>query len=137
MVCDVEQECGSEPRCFTDFEPRYSGSGDGGDDLGGSLSSQLDSHNPNPNPIAWSLNVSFFDAKAVETAKKLGRGYVDKKNVFLSNSNTTALTMKIKVSRNSSIWICELQKGFLKYPSTLGELDQEAVVTITTGIHFL
>jgi len=76
----------------------------------------------------WSLNVSFFDKKSVEMSEKLGRGYIDKKLVFISSSNKTALDIALDISRNSSIWICELQKGFLSYPSSMGDLISEASV---------
>ena len=125
VSCDSSQECGGEPKCFTDFEPRR----------GGSIHSQL------ATPVyGWDLNVSFFDRKAVEVAEREHRGYIDKKMVYISqdkkklglgeNDSAPGLMVRIEVSRNSSIWICELQKGFMQYPGIMGDLDKEAIVSI-------
>ena len=125
VSCDPTQECGGEPKCFTDFEPRR----------GGSIHSQL------AMPMkGWDLNVSFFDRKAVETAEREHRGYLDKKMVYISqdkgklglgeNTSAPGLMVRIEVSRNSSIWICELQKGFMQYPGIMGDLDKESIVSI-------
>ena len=125
VSCTPTQECGGEPKCFTDFEPRK----------GGSIHSHLSTAMK-----GWDLNVSFFDRKAVETAAREHRGYLDKKMVYISqdksklgigeNSSAPELMMRIEVSRNSSIWICELQKGFMQYPGIMGDLDKEAIVSI-------
>ena len=118
VVCNATEECGSEPKCFTDYLPRAENS----------LSSILvDGHN------TWDLNISFFDVKGVETAEKEQRGYIDRKMVFLSKSSS-ALLAHVKISRTSPIWLCQLQKGFLRYPATMGELNEEAIVKLFVNI---
>ena len=112
IACSPTEECRSEPKCFTDYLPRQKNS----------LSSII------LGPTTWDLNVSFFDTKGVMTSLREGRGYIDRKMIFISRSNTSELYFKIEVSSPGSIWLCQLQKGFLKYPPTMGDLNQEAVV---------
>ena len=38
--------------------------------------------------------------------------------------------MAVTNSRRSPLWLCELQKGFLKYPATVGDLTEAADVYV-------
>ena len=111
VACDYKF-CNSDPHCFTEYEPRVQNSLR--DIVVGRSSSN------------WTLDISFFDAKAILKAQAKGRGYLDKKYIYMSHSPTHPLSLLIKPSTLSHLWICELQKGFLQYPSWLGDLDTAA-----------
>ena len=113
VVCDYKF-CNSDPHCFTEYEPRVKNSLR--DIVIGKASAN------------WSLEISFFDAKAILKAQAKGRGYLDKKYIYMSNSPDHPLSLLVKPSALSHMWICELQKGFLQYPSWLGDLDTSAEV---------
>ena len=123
-TCSDTEECGNTaPKCYTEYLPRQ----------GNSLMDKIIGQND------WSLNVSFYDLKGVETNAHEHRGYIDKKMVYISTTNKTALSFAIDLSRNSSIWLCELQRGFLNYPKDMGDLDKEATVylykNVATRLH--
>ena len=42
--------------------------------------------------------------------------------------------MLVQTTRRNVVWLCECQKGFLKYPATHGDLDTAATVWIRRGI---
>jgi hypothetical protein len=119
VACDAKF-CTSDPACFTEYEPRVGHSLR--DIVVGNLSSN------------WTLDVSFFDAKAILKAQLRGRGYLDKKYIYLSHSPLHPISLLVKPSLPSHIWICELQKGFLQYPHWLGDLDVAAEVFADLGI---
>lgn len=121
QMCDITQECGSQPICLTDYLPNSHKDEN-------SISSSIIAQND------WSLNISFFDTKGVEKALAEDRGYIDKKMIFLSNTNKTALSLLVNISRNSSAWICEVQRGFLNYPPTVGDLKTDASVYLYENV---
>jgi hypothetical protein len=123
IACDPDV-CDSDPVCFTEFEPRVSHSLR--DIVIGQASSSASSN--------WTLDVSFFDIKAILKAQLKGRGYIDKKFLYMSHSVDDPLSIIVKPSKTSRVWLCELQKGFLQYPAYLGDLDAFADVYIDKHI---
>lgn len=113
VACDPKV-CDADPTCFTEFEPRVSHS------LRDIVVGQLSSN--------WTLDISFFDAKAIVKAQLKQRGYLDKKYVFMSHSVEAPLSLLVKPTKKSSVWLCQLQKGFLQYPNWLGDLNDSAEV---------
>lgn len=98
------------PTCYTDYLPRLSHS------LQDQLIPSLTPDQP------WSHELSFFDQRAVEKGERNHMGYLDRKIVYMSNGTGSSLSLKVTIKHPSPLWLCELQKGFLKYPNTLTEL---------------
>lgn len=84
------------------------------------------------NGVTWTRNLSFADANAVLKSEKAGRGYVDKKYVFYSTGVGSSISLPIKTTgtNNNPVWICEVQKGFSKYPDTMTDLDMGADIYV-------
>lgn len=99
--------------CYTDFEPREQNA----------LTAQVLS-------TTWTRNLSFFDVNGVEKAIQRGLGYLDRKYVYMSSGPQTSIAVKVTVSHTSRLWLCELQKGFLKYPAHMADLPEGAEVSI-------
>lgn len=73
---------------------------------------------------SWSKELSFFDKSAVEKSIEQKLGYIDRKYVYISKGVGTTITIQVLVNNESPIWLCELQKGFLKYPVEYGDLTE-------------
>jgi hypothetical protein len=100
---------------MTNYEPRQTEAG--------SLSTSV-----LPHLSKWTLDISFFDKNAVATNLKKGLGYLDRKNIYSSAGIGSALTIFMPISKSNPIWLCECQKGFLQYPSYMGDLIETADV---------
>ncbi len=96
---------------------------------GNSVNTSLTSFFGNYLANKWSLEMSFFDFVAVEKLSKLNLGYLDKKFVYFSHGTKSALNFMVDLSIESNVWICELQKGFKKYPAVIGDLDKASEVS--------
>lgn len=107
-------ETAHRAQCFTDFEPRQ------GPSLGGQI---LDLGQ-------WTRNLSFFDVKGVEKAIAKGLGYLDRKYIYLSGGVESTLKLAVSVQHLSKIWLCEVPKGFLKYPSHMADLPDGATIQL-------
>lgn len=57
-------------------------------------------------------------------------GYVDRKYLYISQGLNASLSFLIRTTRRGPVWLCECQKGFLKYPATMGDLDVAANVFV-------
>ena len=122
LVC-LAEECDSPPQCFTNYEPRTHNS------ISDILLEQPGAHNN------WSLALSPFDAAAVAKAAARGMGYLDKKVIFTSGSAHKPLTMRISPRHDKSfIMVCEVQKGFSKYPADWGDLDKAATLLLYENV---
>lgn len=119
IACDP-RICNSEAACFTEYEPR--------------VSHPLRDIIVGRGSSNWTLEISFFDSKAILKAESRGRGYLDKKYVYMSHSDSHPLSLLVKPNRTSSVWLCQLQKGFLQYPSTLGDLDNASLLYLDQSI---
>jgi hypothetical protein len=118
--------------CYTDFEPRIMNSLS---DIIISNPKSLhhidsDTNNNISTPLSWKKEISFFDEKAVIKAEKKHLGYLDKKYTFMSKGNFSEISLNITIHHSSSIWLCELQKGFGKYPSTMVDLDKGSLIEV-------
>lgn len=142
-VACLKEECGSEAFCFTDYEPRALSAN--------SLTARLLNSTvrypwdagvvdvnrtlikmSNTSAAQWTREISFFDAAAVKKAEEKHLGYHDRKNIFISHGIGSQISFRLQVkSERSYIWLCELQKGFLKYPPTMADLDSGALVILT------
>ena len=121
IVCNPE-ECDSRPTCLTDYTPQI---------LPSSLTKSIhDSHN-------WTLDLSFFDKAAVIRAEAAGRGYLDKKYIYSSNTAHKPLMVRISPRRApaSFVLLCEVQKGFNKYPEGMGDLDKAGAVVLYENVY--
>jgi hypothetical protein len=106
------QEANQKPHCYTDFEPRIQNS-----------ISDIIFEKKN-----WYRNISFFDEKAVEKSILKNFGYIDRKYIFVSEKINATISFKIVVKHKNPIWVCEVQKGFLNYPSYMGSLHESVDV---------
>lgn len=79
---------------------------------------------------SWLRQLSPFDAKAVARGEAQHLGYLDRKYVFWSQGPGSSLQLEVRVRHISPIWLCELQKGFVQYPSTMADLDLGAEVIL-------
>ena len=122
VFCDSDI-CGERvPQCFTDYEPRVQ---HGIRDL------VLDSQ--------WERSLSFLDAAAVSRSEARGMGYIDRKYIYVSTGPNSTLSLYISIphslhDRNASVtgqqsrlFVCEVQKGFVKYPATMADLPTAEV----------
>ncbi len=80
-------------------------------------------HKYNASSYNWTFGISFFDVKGVEKSLKNNLGYYDRKYIYTSNGMGSVLSFRISPTKKHSIWICECQKGFLKYPANMNDLD--------------
>jgi hypothetical protein len=46
-----------------------------------------------------------------------GLGYIDRKMIYVSKKENAQISLLVNITRPSVVWLCECQKGFLKYPS--------------------
>jgi len=143
QICSSE-DCVDPSNCFTDFEPKMQNSLKSlvvgkkpHDSRIPSIYNGLPVHNleepresheyDHHGRSGWSLELSFFDKTAVGKGIAMGYGYIDRKYIFLSHGNGSYISFRIKPKRSiNPIWLCEVQKGFLKYPSNVGELDKSS-----------
>jgi hypothetical protein len=136
VACD-EEVCLHSPKCFTNYEPRMQ------QDLL-SLIVPTREHASTLLPLDWAYDLSWFDKVGVQKATAAGRGYLDKKFILRSNfsgsgplkesDGESILTFLVEPSVKSAIWICQVQRGFLKYPPTDSELDSGAVLSLTPHV---
>ncbi len=120
------------PTCHTSFEPRVSNA----------LEDIII-----PEYSTWHSELSFLDKNAVEKSILQGRGYMDRKYIYTSTGVNSTLAVNVHVNgvisssringtntddkgRNTPIWLCEVQKGFAKYPPTHADLPVGAEVFI-------
>lgn len=103
-------------QCYTDFEPR--------------LQKSLTELISKDEVSTWTRNLSFFDVQGVEKARIRGLGYLDRKYIYVSTGPRSKLIFDIHVIHQSKIWLCEVQKGFLKYPAHITDLPLGAEVSI-------
>ena len=99
-----------------------------------------------PESSNWHSELSFLDKNAVEKSITQGRGYLDRKYIYTSTGVNSTLAVKVQVKGlnngvssgtisdgadgSTPIWLCEVQKGFAKYPSTHSDLPVGADVFI-------
>lgn len=87
---------------------------------------------PDHIPEGWTSELSWMDVNGVAKAVSENRGYLDKKIIFMSDSNTTSpIEFSIIPSQTGVLWLCQVPRGFLKYPDSIASLDTGAIVTIT------
>lgn len=139
-ICSSE-DCVSPSSCFTDFEPK----------MQNSLKSLVVGMKPLDLRIPsaynnftatettgrtdWTLELSFFDRSAVGKGIAKGYGYIDRKYIFLSHGINSIISFRIQPKKLvNPIWLCEVQKGFLKYPNNIGELDKAGKVYLFKDI---
>ena len=119
------------PTCHTSFEPRVSNA----------LEEII-----LPESSHWHSELSFLDKNAVEKSITQGRGYLDRKYIYTSTGVNSTLAVKVHVKGlhngvssgtisdgadgSTPIWLCEVQKGFAKYPPTHADLPVGADVFI-------
>lgn len=71
------------------------------------------------------LGISFLDENGINKSLQRGIVYNDLKYIYITKDKSSKLTFSVKVFTNPSpIWFCQVQKGFSKYPSSIGELDE-------------
>jgi hypothetical protein len=154
VACNKEV-CLSDAQCFTNFEPRIQN-----DLLARVVPTRDISHSVSllhppvaPSSVArmplslasllpsnWIYDLSWFDKSGVLKAAADNRGYLDKKFILRSNftgsgpveDGGSVLTLLVEPSRPGPLWLCQVQKGFLKYPSSDSELDVGARVALTS-----
>ena len=137
IACSA-QICQTTPKCYTNYEPRVQ------NNLTQILVATNQVHSTDLIPSNWNNQLSWFDQSGVEKSNQEQRGYLDKKYIIRSNfhgngplttdDSASILTFVVEPTQKSPIWVCQVQKGFLKYPVTDGELDVAAVGSITTHI---
>ena len=115
-ICSKEI-CETSAHCYTNYEPKIRNS-----------MNDIIIHKHN-----WSLELAWTDKRAVEKGMKYNLGYLDRKYIYTSDFNSV-LSLLITPTRDGPVWLCELQKGTSKYPSTMGELDTAANVTISFDV---
>ncbi len=134
-------EASVKPTCYTDYEPRMSHSITSLILRDDSAANSHHHHHANDNNSSsmsnnWTKELSFFDVKGVEKAMKKNYGYLDRKYIYLSHGNQSELALHLIVENgNTPLWLCELQKGFGKYPATMTDLDQGADISLE--LHYL
>jgi hypothetical protein len=118
VACHADA-CGSSSYCHTNYEPRMQNS------LIENILNGLGN---------YTLELSFFDVKGVEKALQRGYGYLDRKNIFVSHGQGDVLSFYVNTTHPRAMWLCECQKGFLKYPAVMGDLDAAAELFIETNV---
>lgn len=132
------QVCQTTPKCFTNYEPKIQ------NNLTSLIVATTNDYSNHLIPSNWKSQLSWFDIGGVEKSNLEQRGYLDKKFIIRSNfqgngpitqnDSTSILTFLIETTQKNPIWICQVQKGFLKYPITDGELNIAATGSITSQI---
>lgn len=124
-------ETNSPANCYTDYEPRTKNSLDS--IIIHSLHSipNIDENLINTS-LPWRKEFSFLDRTAVSKQEKRGLFYIDRKYIYISSNKSSTIYFNITSSliQDNPLWICELQKGFARYPSTMMDLDQGALLTV-------
>jgi hypothetical protein len=108
-------EISQTPQCYTNFEPSMTNS------IGDILVLQHSN---------WKRGLSFLDAAAVEKSILKGYGYIDRKYIYTSTGQNSTLTFVVRVRAASPVWLCEVQKGFAKYPASAADLNEGAEVYV-------
>jgi hypothetical protein len=86
------------------------------------------------NQSSWSLEISFFDKNAVLKSESKGLGYRDRKYLYISHSINSSISFYVTLTKPSIILLCECQKGFLQYPSYMGDLDNDSQAYIQYNV---
>jgi hypothetical protein len=110
---NISELSSERPQCYTNFEPRVQNA----------LSEIVV-----PQYSNWKSELSFLDAAAVLKSSAKGYGYIDRKYIYTSVGMNSTLVVTVRVSRPSAVWLCEVQKGFAKYPSMVADLIEGAAV---------
>jgi len=111
------QELSYQPTCYTNLQPH--------------VSHALDSSGIMvPQHSNWTLGLSFLDKKAVVKSQEKGLGYIDLKYIWTSSGVNSSMTFNIHVTHENPLWLCEVQKGFVQYPSHVADLPVGASVYI-------
>lgn len=65
---------------------------------------------PGSIPVGWTAELSWLDVAGVTKAKEEKRGYLDKKIIFVSDSNTTSpLVFVVNTkAKDSVVWLCQV-----------------------------
>jgi hypothetical protein len=122
-------ETGFVSNCFTSLEPKVTHSMEeiiNTDNNAGIFSNG----NKTASAVRWEKGISWMDEKAIQKAESRGMKYLDRKYIYLSQGNKTVISFNIQLTHENVIWLCELQKGFGKYPATMADLDQGALVWV-------
>ena len=154
--------CGSEAQCYTDYQPRvknalasrivdsspillslprcaFNSTEEGRRSMQATLHALATRASPTAAPSAdggnasWTFGISFFDRSAVDRGFSRGLGYLDRKYIYASGGKGSFLSFAVDLTRCGAVWLCECQKGFLKYPATMGDLDGAADVFVSSG----
>jgi hypothetical protein len=122
-------ETGFVSNCFTSLEPKVTHSMEEiiKTDNNAGISSN---GNKTASAVRWEKGISWMDEKAIQKAESRGMKYLDRKYIYLSQGNKTVISFNIQLTHENVIWLCELQKGFGKYPATMADLDQGALVWV-------
>jgi hypothetical protein len=112
---NISELSSERPLCYTNFEPRVQNA----------LSEIVLPQHSN-----WKCELSFLDAAAVLKSAAKGYGYIDRKYIYTSVGVNSTLVVTVRVSRPSAVWLCEVQKGFAKYPSMVADLNEGAEVYV-------
>lgn len=88
----------------------------------------------NASPYNWTFGISFLDIKGVEKNLKNNLGYYDRKYIYTSHGIGSVLSFRVSSTKKHSIWICQCQKGFLKYPAYMTDLDVGSNVYVWSNI---
>lgn len=124
------------PNCFTDYEPRanrdhsISAMAVNMSTLAPGWTQKLMHSQPANSSLFWQSLLSPFDANAVNKAQQRGLGYLDRKYAYFSQGLHSVLSLKLRTYHAAPLWLCELQKGFLKYPAMMTDLDAGADLTV-------
>lgn len=108
------------PQCHTDYLPR----------MKNALEDIILSPKGN-----WTKELSFFDVNGVRKSESLHLGYLDRKILHISHEKGASISFLVTVLHESPLWICECQKGFLKYPAYMADLIDGAEVKIQYNVH--
>jgi hypothetical protein len=143
VACD-EVECGVPPQCFTDFEPRYL-------DMSSISHLVVGAEDPPPAPSgprgemtrggtdafplsplsSWNSSLAWTDIAAVAKIYSQPRThYGDLKRVLISDGRQgSRLSIKVDLTINSVLWLCELNLG-MAYGPEFGRLNTDASIYI-------
>lgn len=82
----------------------------------------------------WVSELSFLDKTAVEHSIAKGYGYIDRKYIYRSVGINSTIAVITTVTTISPLWLCEVQKGFAKYPTTMTDLSEG--VKVYAQLHY-
>jgi hypothetical protein len=112
---NISELSSERPQCYTNFEPRVQNA----------LSEIVVPQHSN-----WKSELSFLDAAAVLKSAAKGYGYIDRKYIYTSVGVNSTMVVTVRLSKPSAVWLCEVQKGFAKYPNTMADLNEGAEVYV-------